>query len=93
MVTIKRMRAEDIPGWEEDRPLREQHDRDSNYLNTHLSELRKLYPDELVAIFQEKVIAHGKTLDEFGEALDKVRPESGYPVVFFVSQTPITLIV
>lgn len=43
----------------------------SEYFNEHLDEYKEKYPGEFVAIYEEKLVAHGKMIEVF-EKLDEM---------------------
>ena len=66
---------------------------DSVWLNRHYNRLKLRYPDEFVAVFKKKTVAHNKDLKKLMGKLEKEYPgEAGNIAVEFVSPKKVELI-
>ena len=72
------------PGWPEGVPLppkvpgRWYLDRD--WISDHISELKRRYPDEWIAVVNGQVIAHGPNLGEVERTTEEQTGEKEFPV-------------
>ena len=59
---------------------------DSIWMHQHYDELKVKYPDEFVACFRKKVVAHHKDIKKLREILERKYPdEVGYIAHLFVT--------
>jgi hypothetical protein len=70
----------------------EDSDRDFRWLAHHDEELLEKYPNEFVAVFDCKVVAHSPDSKEFWEQLEKAGVRDKAPVVHFFFGPEVTLI-
>ena len=68
------------------------YDRDFRYLAEHYEELMKQYCSELVAIFDCKVVAHSRDTDELWDELERAGLRWKSPVVDFLWDPKVRLI-
>jgi len=67
-------------------------EKDANWFNSHLDELRKEYVNEFVAVEDGNVISSGKTVDSVLEKLKKMRKDPGRVLIEFVHEKGKTIL-
>jgi hypothetical protein len=66
--------------------------RDAEYLAKHEQDLIAKYPNEWIAIYDSKVVAHSSQLRELKRLLRTKRLPLSTVVIEYLSRTPVTLI-
>ena len=66
----------------------EQHRKDSGYVEKNIDVLRRDYPNEWVAVYNEKIVAHHKNYGTLCKQLEKMKIEYYDAVKMYIGRNP-----
>ncbi len=62
------------------------------WIRAHFEELKKQYPDQLIAVREGKVIAHSSDLNSLLDMLDPYGDETSHMAIKFIPSQPLNMV-